>query len=319
MKIKTILSIALALCLPVFQIEAGGQVKVITKVVEETVESAVKHGGSLLGKTAKSKASRELIEEAVKKYGDDVIEETAEIAAKRSGKTLSKTAEATFGEELIEVVGKYGDDVIPIVREGGLEVIEQGTKHGDDFWLMCKQVPAASRAMALHADDLMPLAKRIGPEVLEIEARHPGTAAKIASEFGDDAVKQLAHSDDIPRLLGYAAKADSPETKRLLYEMYSNSKEPRSFLERLDWKQIMSYGLSSAGLVAAGGVAVGSGIASYKLSDGIQTALNNPEVAESISWTVWGIATIIALLIVAFILWKNPHLFRKKKTESLRE
>lgn len=204
------------------------------------------------------------------------VEETVEAAAKRSGRILSKTAETSLGRELVEAAAKYGDDVLPIVREGGLEVLEQGAKHGDDFWRLCKTVPAGSRALALHADELLPLARRIGPEVLQIEARSPGMAARIAGEFGDDAVKLLAKQpQDATRLLGYAAKADSPETAKLLYETYAKSPNPTGFLERLSWKQIMVSGLSAAAIVAAGG----SAAAMYQVGDGLQEGLSNPEAA----------------------------------------
>jgi len=304
MQTKKTLLFAIALCLPVFQVEASGVVKATTQVVEEAAEAVIKHGGSILGKTAKSKASREIIEEAAKKYGDDVVEETVEIAAKRSGKTLGKTAEAAIGDELIEAVGKYGDDVIPLVREGGLEVLDQGAKHGDDFWRLCKEVPGASRAMALHADDLMPLAKRIGPEVLEIEAKAPAMAAKVASEFGDDAVKVLAkHPEDTTRLIGYAAKADSPETAQLLYKTYRDSPDPTAFLERLDWKQIMARGLTKAAVVTAGGAAVGIAAAGYQIGDGIQEGFKNPETfnhATSLFFR-WG-AIVLAIVFSPFII-----------------
>ena len=211
------------------------------------------------------------------------VEETLELAAKKSGKVLSKTAESKLGRELVEAAAKYGDDVMPIVREGGLEVLEQGAKHGDDFWRLCKQVPAGSRALALHADDLMPLARRIGPEVLQIEAHSPGMAAQIAEKFGDDAVKLLAKQpQDTTRLLGYAAKADSPETAQLLYKTYANSPNPTGFLERLSWKQIMAGGLSAAAIVAAGG----SAAAIYQVGDGLQDGLSNPETAERVAMSV---------------------------------
>lgn len=211
------------------------------------------------------------------------VEETLELAAKKSGKVLSKTAESRLGRELVEAAAKYGDDVMPIVREGGLEVLEQGAKHSDDFWRLCKQVPAGSRALALHADDLMPLARRIGPEVLQIEASSPGMAVQIAEKFGDDAVKLLAKQpQDVTRLLGYAAKADSPETAQLLYKTYANSPNPTGFLERLSWKQIMAGGLFSAAIVAAGG----SAAAMYQVGDGLQEGLSNPEAAERVAMSV---------------------------------
>ena len=226
------------------------------------------------------------------------VEETIETAAKRSGRVLTKTAESRLGRELLEATAKYGDDVMPLVREGGLEVLEQGAKHGDDFWRLCKTVPASSRALALHADELMPLVRRIGPEVLQIEVHSPGMAARIAGDFGDDAVRLLAkRPQDTTRLLGYAAKADSPETAKLLYETYAKSTDPSAFLARLNWKHIMAAGLSTAAIVVA-----------YKTSDGVQSALENPETAEHISSTItkpvgYSFAIIGGVVMLIFCAW----------------
>ena len=257
------------------------------------------------------------------KVASKIVDETLEVAAKRSGRVLSKTAEKKLGVELLETAGKYGDDIMPLVREGGLEVLEQGAKHGDDFWRLCKQVPSASRAMALHADDLIPLAKRIGPEVLEIEAKTPGMASKIASEFGDDAVKVLAkhNPQETTRLLGYAAKADSPETSHLLYETYAKSSNPSAFLDNLNWKHIMAGGLSAAAIVAA-----------YKTSDGLQEGLKNPEVAKEVSKSVtrpvsfflYGVAALVlmylglkvSLICIKTMKQHNNKLKSQKKSSS---
>ena len=231
------------------------------------------------------------------------VEETLEAAAKRSGRVLSKSAEKKLGLELLEIAGKHGDDVMTLVREGGLEVLEQGAKHGDDFWRMCRQCPGASRALALRADDLIPLAKRIGPEVLQIEARTPGMAVRVAEEFGDDAVKVLARQNpqDTTRLLGYAAKADSPETAQLLYKTYSQSSNPAGFLERLSWKQIMAGGLTASMVVAAGGAAAGM----YQIGDGLQEGLRNPEAAIRVSEAVtqpvkFGLAGLVTISLAVF-------------------
>ena len=151
------------------------------------------------------------------------IQETLELAAKRSGRVLSKTAKIKLGHEMLKVTEKYGDDVLTLVNKGGLEVLEQGARHGDDFWRLCKEVPEASRSLALHSDELLPLAKRIGPDVLKLEVNAPGLAAKTAQEFGDDGVRFLANQSpsDVPRLLGYASKADTQATKKILYETYA--------------------------------------------------------------------------------------------------
>ena len=214
-----------------------------------------------------------------------VVEETLEAAAKKSGKVLSKTAESKLGRELVEAAAKYGDDVMPLVREGGLEVLEQGAKHGDDFWRLCKEVPAGSRALALHADELMPLARRIGPDVLKLESRVPGMTARIAGEFGDDAVKLLAKQppQDVTRLLGYAAKADSSETGRLLYETYAKSADPGAFLARLNWKHIMAGGLTAAMITGAWKTGSAAETFAEKVGDATETlAAEHPETCAKV-------------------------------------
>ncbi len=201
------------------------------------------------------------------------IEETLEFAAKRSGRAIAESSKLTLGREMLKITAKHGDDILPLVRNGGLEVLEQGIRHGDDFWKLCKAVPEASRSLALHSDELLPLAKRIGPDVLFLETKAPGLSARFAKEFGDDGVRFVAqHSpQDVPKLLGYASKADSPSTKHLFFETYRKSKNPSAFLQALNWKNIMAAGLSSAAIISA-----------YKISDGIQDGLKDPEAAKQV-------------------------------------
>lgn len=201
------------------------------------------------------------------------VEETLEFAAKRSGRPLAEGTKITLGREMLKITAKHGDDVLPLIRNGGLEVLEQGIRHGDDFWKLCKAVPEASRSLALHSDELLPLAKRIGPDVLHLESKAPGLAVRFAKEFGDDGVRFVARKapQDASQLLGYASKADSPATKRLFFETYQKSKNPSAFLQALNWKNIMAGGLSTAAIVSA-----------YKVSDGIQEGIKDPKAAKQV-------------------------------------
>ena len=58
------------------------------------------------------------------------IDETLEFAAKRSGRTLAEGTKITLSREMLKISARYGDDVLPLVRNGGLEVLEQGINHG---------------------------------------------------------------------------------------------------------------------------------------------------------------------------------------------
>ena len=202
------------------------------------------------------------------------VAETVETAAKRSGRILDAGMKKTLEKRLFGLAARYGDDVLPAVRRGGLEAMEEGAKHGEGFWKLCRRNPKAARLLALRADELLPLVRRIGDEALEVELRAPGSAALIAREFGDAAVRHLAKAprSDIVKLLGYAARADSPATKRLLFRSYRNARRPPRFLEALDWKRIMATGLSAAAITAA-----------YKTSDGLQQGLRDPRAAEAVA------------------------------------
>ena len=207
-----------------------------------------------------------------------VISKTLEAAAKRSGRVLTKGMKVRLGKTLAQSVAKYGDDILPLVRRGGLEMVEQGAKHGDDFWKLCRAVPGASRSLALHADKLLPLTRRVGPAVLKIEQKTPGLAARVVKEFGDDGAKALANAPagDLPRLVGFASRADSPATRKLLLDCYRKSAAPGKFLEHLNWKHVMAAGLSAATITAA-----------YKISDGVEEATKklgqeHPEIAREV-------------------------------------
>ncbi|MCX7698033.1 MAG: hypothetical protein N2114_01010 [Candidatus Goldbacteria bacterium] len=198
------------------------------------------------------------------------VEEAVEIAAKVSGKGLSPVTRKIAIEELEKWTVKYGDDALRATKHGGLELLDAASKYGDDVWHFSSKVPQATRALAVRADELMPLTRRIGTEVLELESKKPGITEKIVEHFGDDGVKYLARNaspDDLTKLTGYAAKADSEATKALLYEKYKEG--GTHFLEQLDYKKIM-----------AGGLSIGIITAAYQLSKGEREKSN--EVGKGI-------------------------------------
>lgn len=151
-----------------------------------------------------------------------IISETIELAAKKSGRTLTVASRKATSEMLETAVKKYGDDIYDIVKKGGLETLEQGSKHSDDFWKLCSKNHKFIPVLTKNADELLPLAKRIGPEVLEFELKSPGMTSKVVSEFGDDAIKKLLTTPkkDLVELVGYSLKADSPATKKKLFDAY---------------------------------------------------------------------------------------------------
>ncbi len=254
--------------------------------------------------------------------------EAVEFAAKKFGiRGLGRAAREAAETALVKAAKQHGDEVFEIVRKGGLEAIEQGAKHGDDFWKYAKLHPGAARSLALHADDLLPAVRRVGPELLEVEAKNPGLGLKVVQSFGDDGAKTLAKAapEDVPRLLGYAEKAPDAATKRALLDHYLKSRNPRAMLEALNWKHIMAAGLSLGAITAAYQVSDGYQVASINQSEGIREGLrtaakedpkaflesvekqNSPWYAgwlDKFSWVfVLGLAVLLASLLVPVMVW----------------
>lgn len=236
-----------------------------------------------------------------------VIQETIEAAAKVSGKALSSSSGKAAGKILTKVVQKYGDDALKVVKNGGIEAIKQGRKYGDDFWKLAKHAsPQTARSLALHADELMPIAKRIGPQFIHLENKIPGLASKVATEFGDDAVRYLAKNaspNDVSKLLGFAGRADSPATKKLLFESYR--KGGTSILKKLDTKKILALGLTASMITAA-----------YKVSDGIETGIeqvakSNPETFQNVVGNIVLPFQILVGILVVLFAWPLLKLWRR--------
>lgn len=217
------------------------------------------------------------------------------LAAKRSNRTLQPAARVAAEEAACKAFAKYGDDVFHVMEKGGLESLKQGERYGKDFWKICSHAPPqAVRSLALHADTLLPLAKRIGPEFLALEGKVPGLGAKCVKLFGEKSAKTLAKASpsEIKQLVGYAQKADSPQTVRLLHEAYEKSNG--TILKHLSWKQIM-----------AGGLSAGTVIAAYKLSGGVsKLAETNPsEFVRLVTQLTWPLQLGLLVLVI-LLCWE---------------
>lgn len=248
----------------------------------------------------------------------EVIEETLEQAARRSGREISEqTAKKATTETLEHLTKTYGDDVLTVVRDGGIELIEAVPKHSDDvIEIALKATPAGRRALARNLPDILPLARRVGAEVLELEARTPGLAAKVFATFGDDAGRLVAKNvptEDLPRLLSYAEKADTPATRDLLVQSYQ--KEGRSLFERIPPKLVLAGGLTASMLYGT-----------HRLTepaDAMGDAIrNNGDVATTAVRHFFGWGAVCVLALATVLLWRfrlMPWQAKKKPTAERRK
>lgn len=246
------------------------------------------------------------------------IELAVEQAAKVSGRKVAGTAaKAAATAEVKRLAVKHGEGVLKVVEDSGLELIEAIPKHGDELvQIAMKASPQARRALALNVDQMLPLTKRVGLDALELEAKVPGMSTHAFQVFGDDAGKVLAKSiptQDIPRLVTYAEKADSETTRKLLLDKYA--KEGPSLFQRVPPQVILAGGLSASMLLGTYEVSAPSRAKAEVLR-------NNPEIVRDVmnrSTTVWA---GIALVVIVFLLWRfglMPWHGRRSKSNLLNK
>lgn len=100
---------------------------------------------------------------------------------------------------------------------------------------------------AVDADSLAPVVREIGPEALKLEAKAPGIAERVVTNFGPDGARKIATTtpaEDLPRLIAYAERADTPATRQALLEAYE--KEGPSLFQRIPPKLVLAGGLTAA-------------------------------------------------------------------------
>lgn len=240
----------------------------------------------------------------------EIIQETVERAARRSGReVLDETAKRTARETLEGLVKTYGDDVLKVVDDTGIELLEAVPRYGNEVVeLAITASPQARRAFVQNIPELLPIARRVGPEALELEGKSPGLAVRVFKVFGDDAgwaVARNVPAEDVPRLLKYAEKADSPTTKRLLLETYE--KEEKALFERIPPGLVLASGLSASMLHGTHELtkpvrAIGEAI------DG-NADVANTAVRHFVAWGGVALIVIAILLFWRFGLmpWQRPR------------
>ena len=198
-----------------------------------------------------------------------------------TGKVVKEVIETTLGRSIKHSGGQ-------IAESGGKRIARESIEgmvkfHGDDAFKVAGNAG---------------LARRIGPEALELEGKSPGLSKRVFKIFGDDAGKAVARevpAEDIPRLLKYAEKADTPATREALLKSYK--KEGKNLFERIPSKLVLTTGLSASMLY---GVHRATEPAAA-LGDTIR---ESPEAAHTAvhAFTRWGAVAVI--FIIGLLMWR---------------
>ena len=236
----------------------------------------------------------------VGKVTHEIIEATVERAAKRSGKELVEHAAKRSANETLErLVKTYGDDIVRVVDDAGFELLESVPKYGDEIVAVAMQAsPQARRAFAQNIPALLPLVRQVGTDALELEAKSPGLAVQVFKVFGQDAGKVVAKrvpAEDVPRLLKYAEKADTPATKQAVVEAYA--KEGKHLFDRITPKQILAGGLTTSMLYGTHSVTAPVRAVANAIED-------SPDIAKTAvrQFAAWG--TGVVLMVIVLLLWR---------------
>jgi hypothetical protein len=226
------------------------------------------------------------------------VREVVEMVFRKGTREVAERVSREAAEQSVEAAAtKYGPRAVQAVADGGLELIEAGTKYGDDVMRVAVEAsPAARRVLALEPERMLPLVRELGEEAIEIEAKSPGLARRVFTNFGDEGARQIARNvpaDDLPRLLTYAEKADAPATRVLLLEAYE--KEGASLFQRIPASLVLASGLSATMLYAT-----------HRVTTPIQAMGNaiekSPELARDATLRFVWILGAALLLATVFVL-----------------
>jgi len=237
-----------------------------------------------------------------------IVQETVSLAAQRSGRELVEgSARESTERAVAAAVERFGPSATAVIADGGLELLEASARYGDDVMRVAMEVsPSARRLLGLDPGTLLPLVRELGSEAIELEAKAPGLARRIFSTFGAADVRQLVRTtpaDDLPRLLAFAERSDTPQTRKLLLNAYS--REGASLFRRIPPSLVLAGGLSGAMLY-------GTHRLTQPVAEVAAQINRDPEIARTaMRWIfiVFGLATTL----LAVVLLRAIGLFRSHR------
>lgn len=240
---------------------------------------------------------------------DDVIEglvkSSDEVVEYHTKKNAKKTLEIG--------VRKYGDDVIGAVNIGGLDLLKAADSYSDEILELAVKNPNAIYSLSKNPDEVLSYFNRYGDIVLDLEGYTPGLTKDLIKNFGEDSISTLDKikiRPDLTKLIAYGEKADSPSTRKLLFNEYTE-KGPSIFKE-IDYKVVMAGGLSASMIISSNNVSKG-------LKEGIVVmAEENPEELNNMFSLPFKPATTLLTVGLAVLLLIKAYtkIFPKDRSEK---
>ena len=166
---------------------------------------------------------------------------------------------------------------------------------------------AAERASQKAAMEAAEAGVRTGISVTagtlaKLESKAAGSSAKVLATFGARGAGEIAEhaaAKDIPRLLIYAEKADTPATRELLLQMYK--KEGGSIFRRIPPGDVLAYGLTAAALYG-----VHRGTAPMAATG--KAIANHPDIAKDAAESSVQYFWMLGAAVIVLLLWRHGQM-----------
>ena len=166
---------------------------------------------------------------------------------------------------------------------------------------------AAERASQTIATEAVEAGVRSGATatartLATLETKAAGSSARVMASFGPKAAGEIAEhaaAADIPRLLVYAEKADTPATRELLLQMYK--KEGDSLFRRIPPGDVLAYGLTAAALYG-----VHRGTAPMAATG--KAITNHPDMAKDAAEASVRYFWMLGAAVVVLLLWRHGQM-----------
>ena len=140
----------------------------------------------------------------------NVITEAVEHIAKHFAKEATEAGgEAAVKQGLKKLVARYGEEILPMLRQLGPKSIQLIEKYSDDGVRILNAYGADGLTILSRCgDEAIPLARLHGDDIIRVYARHPGLGKTIFNELGQEglAIARKLTSDEMVHLLRAAPR-----------------------------------------------------------------------------------------------------------------
>ena len=168
--------------------------KIIGETGEELVEKTTKETGEELAEKIAKEAVEESAEKTVKELGEGSLEKATREAVEKTTKEVSDEAVTKVAKDTVSVTPEVLAKEVPeaVVKELGGETLEVVAKYGDEAVKLVKlHGPYAARIIFSYGDDGIAVLQKHGKEAINLIRERGGLAIRVLDAVDLKAAKKL--------------------------------------------------------------------------------------------------------------------------------